>query len=238
MKAAKIVLIYAFVVLILAITVQSFRIPDAVGKAVASRLDPLIASIGDNNRKFGKLMDTLQTNVDDMYWDIKASVESSTAATKSTALLIADTRAQLNGGVDSNGKTWAGLLPQVESELGTFKSLTAEMQRDVKMLTGDSDQSVKALTNTLNSISQLSNTMDAQIKLGSPLAQQTFQQLNKAIADLDKLLADPNVAQALAHVNSSTQSIDQALLPWRQKASQLKMILEKIFTVFKVVWKL
>jgi hypothetical protein len=73
----------------------------------------------------------------------------------------------------------------------------------------------------------------------------TFHQLDLAIGNVNTLLEDPNIQKILAssadtseHLEASAESIDIAMRPWRKKASQLKMVLEKAMGMIKFVYAL
>ena len=73
----------------------------------------------------------------------------------------------------------------------------------------------------------------------------TFHQLDLAIGNVNTLLEDPNIQKILAssadtsdHLAESAKSVDIAMRPWRQKASQLRMILEKAMGMIKFVYAL
>ena len=178
-----------------------------------------------------------------IYWKIDAGLDAYVKSSKNAEDLTADLRVALMGGKDSRGIVHAGVFPEFTALLGDARGLVADLRTDVNRLTDSTDETLKPLKSTLESIDQLTKTLDEQVRTLSPKAYETLGKLNASIEDLDKLLADPNVAKTLAHVEGtsehfeeSAKSVDEALRPWRKKAGQLKWIVEKLFGLIKLTF--
>jgi hypothetical protein len=134
------------------------------------------------------------------------------------------------------------LLTDLRGLVGDLRATTNGLQTDLAQLTASADGALAPLADALKKIGALTDTLNDQIKTGSPKATQTFDSLNRAIADFSKLLEDPNIQAILAssaktsdHLANSAESLDIAMRPWRERAHLLKTILEKAAGMIKLV---
>jgi hypothetical protein len=237
-RAASITLRAAEVALCLAAAYQVLRLPGLVGSAVARRIDPALAKVNatmDNIQATTlaarTLIETVSRDYKDgdqgLYWDIAAMLAASTASSRVTEEMLEDIRTALMGGADTRGNLHQGVFP-------LCSLLIQDLRRDLDRLTGSADATLKPLQSALANLAELTATLDLQVRKASPQAQHTIELLNQSLAELDTLLADPNIQKTLAHVEDSTESVDIALRPWRQRASLLKTILSKVAGMIKV----
>jgi hypothetical protein len=93
----------------------------------------------------------------------------------------------------------------------------------------------------LENTSSLIQTLQEQVKAGSPEAIKTIQAATKSLDDLDKILANPSIkttldstAKTSVSIAGSAESVDIALRPLREKARLLKVVLLKTLEVLKI----
>jgi Ser/Thr protein kinase RdoA (MazF antagonist) len=207
--------------------------------------DNLLAATGDIQGLMAQIRKDYRDPKDPtkgLYWDIAASLTASTETSRITLESVQDVRAALVGGKDSLGVARAGVFPTIELLVGDLRGVAQELKLDLRRLTDSTDETLQPLRTSLERIAVLIETLDGQAKTNGKQAEQTLTALARAIEDFDRLLRDPNIAQTLANVegitahgDSSMESIDIALQPWRKKASQLKFILGKLAGFFRVV---
>jgi chromosome segregation ATPase len=177
------------------------------------------------------LIKDAQASLDDNYYDAKATMETVATTAKDTDDFVRDLHKQTSG-----------TLTEAQGLLSDARGLVTGMRADVDRLTDSADTDAKALDADLAKIGQLTEDLDGEIRSGAATAKKTAADLQAALSDLDKLLADPNLKAILAssaktsdHLAESAESVDIALRPWRKKASQLKMIVEKALGLVKIV---
>ena len=97
---------------------------------------------------------------------------------------------------------------------------------------------------SLDNVAALSADLEKQMAAGGDVAG-SFHQLDLAVGNVNTLLEDPSIQKILAssadtsqHLAASAESIDIAMRPWRKKASQLKMLLEKALGMLKFVYQI
>lgn len=184
------------------------------------------------------LLKDVKDSADDNYWDVKATLGSVATTAHDMDDFVLDFRAALMGGKDSHGIPQSGLIEEARLLLYDGRKLAQDMDASLKRLTDSGDAVLKPLATTLQNIASLTQTLDTEVKTSSPKARETADQLTKALADLDKLFADPNIQKSLAHVEDSTESIAAGLRPWREKAHLLKTVLGKAIEFIKFTIKL
>jgi len=162
-----------------------------------------------------------------LYWDIDAMLTASTASSRVTEEMLEDIRTALMGGSDTRGNLHQGVFPLCEI-------LIQDLRQDLDRLTGSADATLKPLQSALANLAELTATLDSQVREASPQARHTIELLNQSLAELDTLLADPNIQKTLVNVEGSTESVDIALRPWRERAGLLKTILSKVVGMIKV----
>ena len=180
-----------------------------------------------------------------LYWDIAASIESSTKASRDTEELVADLRVSLVGGRDSRGVTHPGVFPLIDGLLGDARTLVQGMKTDVDALTGDAAAPLASLKTALDNVARLVDDLDDAVKHGDAAAGTITGKLDTALDHLDELLADKDIKDALAHtagatghLEESAKSVDLALQPLRKKAHLLKTVLEKALGLVKFTFPL
>ena len=243
MKAASIALRIAATLLLLVLTWQAWQLPHTVGAALAQRIDPTIADLRATNQQAKNLLKDVQDSLDDTYYDYKASIASATVASRSSAELIEDLRANLMGGKDTRGNLRSGILPEVQATVADIRRTAVGLESDLHQLAQSTDQALVPLNRTLQNVAALTATLDKEVQAGSPKAIETLASINRSVEDFDHILADPNIQQILAssaatseHLSESAKSIDIAMRPWREKAQLLKTVLTKALGLFKFAW--
>lgn len=170
----------------------------------------LVSDVRTTMQSTNALIKDAQASLDDNYFDAKATMETVATTAKDTDDFIRD--------------------------------LVTGMRSDVDRLTDSADTDARALDADLQRIGKLTEDLDGKLRSGAATAKQTATDLQAALGDLDKLIADPNLKSILTtsaktseHLAESAESVDIALRPWRKKASQLKMIVEKALGLIKIV---
>lgn len=208
-------------------------LPHYVGARVQQRLDPVLTEASTTIKESHAFVKDLHASWDDLYWDIKASVESATASSKETYEMVADVHAHLTGGKDSRGITRVGLLPQITDSVVAIQSLTKSLQADLHQVAQSSNDTLKPLQVILENIARLSDDLDKQVKSSSPQISETITELNKSFHDLDTLLADPNIQKTISHVEGTAETVDIAMAPLRKKAKLAMVILTHALNLVK-----
>lgn len=181
-----------------------------------------------------KLVKTVADGYNDTYYDQKATLES-------TAVLVRtanETLDRMNGGLF--GK--AGLVPASRDTLVTLNQAIQAGSADLSKLGAQVHAAaLEPLKTNLDNLAALSADLDREVKVKSPQVDKTLVSLTRAVDDLDKLLADPNVAKTLASVegtahnlDESTKSVEVALRPLREKATWLKKVLLTAAGFFRI----
>ena len=248
--------IVAGTVLLAVLAWQAVRIPAQAGAAAAIRIDPAIRNLNGALTNVnaatlsGKnLVDTLSKDYYDpanpeagFYWDVYSMLEASTVSSRSTEDLIVDLKASLVGGTDSNGIDHQGAIPAATSLLDSLKDTSDSFRTDLDKLTGSATAALDPLKTSLDNVAALSADLEKQIATGGDVAG-TFHQLDLAVGNVNTLIEDPDIQKILAssadtsqHLAESAKSVDIAMRPWREKASQIKMILEKALGMIKLVY--
>lgn len=243
-------------VLIAVLIVQTVKLPDAVGNAVAKRFDPAINNINGTLGNVNATTTTLKQLIEQiskdykdpknpgygLYWDIAAMITSSTESSRITEETLEDVRAALIGGRDTKGTFHEGVFPVATGLLNSTKNLMEDARKDLNTLTDSANKALIPLKGTMENIEKLSADLERQMKEGGNL-DKTFQELAKSVEDFNKLLENEDIQKILAssartseHLAESAKSVDIALQPWRKKANQLKMILGKLAGMLKIVY--
>jgi ABC-type transporter Mla subunit MlaD len=232
-KCASIAWRAALAVLLALLTWEIWTLP----KILSATLTPVSKQLTATIKQYGDLAKDIQDSVDDNYYDVKAAVESETVAAKGMADLVTDLHEQLTGP--------KGVMPAVTGLLNDSRSLVQGMQKDVDKLADSGNEALKPLASTLSHIDELTQTLNQQVKTNGDQAGKTVAELNKALGDMDKIIADPNIQKILAssadtsgHLAESAKSIDIAMRPFRQKAAMIKTVLLKAIGMIKVVYTL
>jgi methyl-accepting chemotaxis protein len=174
---------------------------------------------------------------------VKQMTSASADASRKSSELIGDVRAGLMGGKDSSGRQLSGVLPEIEGLIRDFRTVVQDIRTDLNRLTDSTDETLRPLQSALKHLDETIVTLNTQIKENGPELKKALSNAARAIDDFDKLLASDEIKELLAHsagtarnIDDGTESIAVALRPWREKASQLKMILGKIAGFFKITW--
>ena len=122
----------------------------------------------------------VKDTVDDLYPDVKATIESVATTAKDSDDLVHDLHASLVGGVDTTGKTRDGLLTAATTLLTSANGLVTDMTLDVNKLTASSDAALLPLATALSNVGILTADLDAQIKAGGSEVKATMASLTKA----------------------------------------------------------
>ncbi len=185
-----------------------------------------------------------KASLDDLYPDLKASVNSSAAASRNTDELIHDLRAGLMGGRDSRGTVHIGTIPELSGLITELRTTAKESTQALKELTAGAtavmataQETLKPLGTALENIARLTEDLDNAIRAGSPEVLQITKDLDKAINAFVALLDDPSIKGAIVHIESSADSVDQALMPWRRRAHTLKTVLGWIIGRFRLTYQ-
>jgi hypothetical protein len=247
----------AFAVLCVVLAAQPERISRALGPLTTKSLvavnhtNDVLAHVDGSLVRVNAVLDKINTEIEAQSDNTTANGDALTVLLNQATQTVMDTRIQLLGGLanckptgrllpggthEIKCETISGLLPQANGLLGDARGLVKGMTTDLHSLTDSSNAALKPLASLLAHVDALSVTLDNEIKADSPKARETFDQWNRAIADLAALLEDPNIKKTLAHVEGSTESVDIALQPWRKRAHALQIISQKVFAVFKFTW--
>lgn len=131
-----------------------------------------------------------------------------------------------------------GILPRAGAVLDSLNVTVQDLDKSTLVLNSEIEKTgldvreqLKPLSGALDDVSGLLEAATAQIQINGHASADTLTSLNRALADADRVVADPHIQQTLAHVDSSMESIDIALKPWRKKATLLKLILTKLMNV-------
>ena len=205
-----------------------------VGTGAATEVGKLLTDTRATLQSTNALIKDAKDSLDDNYYDAKATMETVAVTAKDTDDFVRDLHKQTTD-----------VLLEATGLLSDSRTLVTGMRSDMDRLTDSTDAALKPLAAALNHISDLSATLDSEVKAGGAGVQRTSDELTKALTDLDALIADPNIKSVLAssadtsgHLAESAKSLDIAMAPWRKKASQLKMILEKALGLIKLTYAL
>ena len=232
----KVLLIHFVTTLMIAVVVSAgvYLAITKVGAGVATETGKLLADTRTTLQSTNALIKDAKDSLDDNYYDLKATMETVTVTAKDTDDFVRDLHQQTTD-----------VLKEATGLLSDSRSLVTGMKSDMDRLTDSTDAALKPLGIALDHITQLTDTLDAQVKAGGEGVQKTADELTKALTDLDKLIADPDIQSILAsssktseHLAESAKSLDIAMAPWRKKASQLKMIIEKALGLIKFTYPL
>lgn len=202
-----------------------------IGSVAAGETAKLLADARTTLQSTNALIKDVKASLDDNYYDEKATLQTVAVAAKDTDDFIRDLHRQTNG-----------VLLEAHGLLSDARTLTTGLRADIDRLTDSADTDAKALDADLERIGKLTDDLDTEVRSGAATAKQTAADLQAALGDLDKLIADPNLKAILAssaktsdHLADASESVDIALRPWRKKASQLKVIVERALSLIKIV---
>jgi hypothetical protein len=196
-----------------------------------SQIDAVVGHTDDTLESIRLATKNANDSWNDLYFDVKSSVESSAVASRSTAEMITDLHAGLIGGKDTHGNVQNALLPQAQDIVGRLADTTSSIQQDVHGLASNSKQALQPLNAALSNLSDLTQQLNISVASSTPKVQKSLDDLDHSLVDLDKVIADPNIAKTVAdvqlsaiHVASTTQSVDMALQPFRKKGGFWKKL--------------
>jgi ABC-type transporter Mla subunit MlaD len=205
-----------------------------VGTGAATETGRLLADTRETLQSTNALIKDAKDSLDDTYWDVKATIETVATTAKDTDDFVKDLHRQTSD-----------TLTEARGLLSDSRSLVTSMQSDMGRLTDSTDAALKPLATTLERIAQLSATLDTEAKRGGIAVNNVALELQSALDDLDNLITDPSIQKILTnstdtskYLAESAESIDTALRPWRKKAGQLKMIVEKALGLIKLTFPL
>lgn len=235
----KVVCLCSASLLLCALSYQVIALPKAARDILSARDAQLKLVLTHADQIFLEVGNLVKTNA----MDLSVMVETMTVAARDSEELISDLRTSLLGGKDTRGNRHKGVMVELTLLIFDMRGLVTSLQTDLTSLATTAQDALIPLQATLKAIESLTNTLEVQIKSGSPEVVNTFKALNKSINDLDVLLADKNIAKIIAnseqatfHTAQSMESVNIALQPWRKKAALLKTVVGKLFTVFKFTW--
>lgn len=204
-----------------------------------------VNSLLDGAHRFGKevqldYFDPEHPN-DGLYYNIQDDLYNSSRSSQLLSSAVMDTAANINGGTTSGGKVVEGILPQTQTLVSTLNSTVSGLSDDFNRLTNSTTDTLVPLKATLTNINVLSSDLANEMATGGNI-DSTLANLSKAVLDADTLIADPNVKQTIAngqditkHLASSAETLDDVMMPWRKKVTQLKIILGKLAGMLKIV---
>ena len=237
---------------------QAWRLPALTGTAAASRIDPALknlngrlaninaATLAGKNLVEQAGQDYYDPNDPEagFYWDIQQMIYNSTASSRQAEEFVEDLRASILGGRDTRGVEHEGVMPAATGLLGSLTDTSNHFRADLDKLSDSADGALKPLKGALENVAGLSADLEKQMAAGGDVAG-TFHQLDLAVGNVNTLLEDPSIQKILAssadtsqHLAASAESIDIAMRPFRKKASQIKMLLEKALGMMKFVYQL
>jgi uncharacterized protein YoxC len=232
MKTARVLFIHFGTTLIYALVVgvACYLALVKIGAGIGAQVSGILTDTRATLQSTNALIKDTQASLDDNYYDEKATLQTVAVAAKDTDDFIRDLHRQTNS-----------VLLEAHGLLSDARTLTTGLRADIDRLTDSADADTKALDADLERIGKLTDDLDTELRSGAATAKQTATDLQTALADLDKLLADPSLKAILAssadaseHLAGSAESVDLALRPWRKKAGQLKWVIEKALGLIKI----
>ncbi len=221
----KTVALASFAILCLALTAVVLTLPGAIGKAVAQRTDALGTRLDDYAKQFGTRLDArdLQLGIVLAKADEYATMAAVDARsnTDTVAVILRDT-AEITHTLN------AKILPEVSELLVSVRtslSIVESIRADVDTLSATAGADLQSLQAALDNAAALLASLDKAVNQRSPDVGKIADATEKAIGDLDKLLADPNVSKTMAHVEGISDSTDEIFKRMTTKAGILKTIL-------------
>jgi hypothetical protein len=229
LRAAKILVCVMVAGLVGVTAYQVATLPKTLSPSIqvlGSRLDARDRQIGEILQSVKKVADFYSS--DAFMYDVYANTETTTVLLHEAQQVVHEVRTKT--------------LPEVDGLLTESTALLHSMQTDLHGLLGEEvPTSVRALNGDLEALAALVQTLDTQVKAGSPEAFKTIAKINKGLDDADALLSDPDVKATLANVNKATghtasalETVDIVMKPWRERVGMLKLILGKAFGMLKL----
>lgn len=191
---------------------------EAIEKAVGDRLaqrDDQVKAVLSNVQKMVKDTEALS---EASYNDTWANVQTVTVILREASEVVHTMRLELLPEVILTVK-------EARATIHTGSELLVEMKRDVGLLTTEATGPMRSLQTTIDRAGTLLETLDGEVKEGSPKVGETFEELAKTFKDINTMLEDPNVKELLAHVNGTADSVDVIMKRLATKAGMLKVIL-------------
>lgn len=260
-KRLRMARIAASTVFLVILVIQAVRLPQIAGSAagqatkatdpVLKKLDATLANVQATTTTGKNLVEMISKDYYDpnnpeggLFWDLYSMLESSTAASRTTEETLEDLRAALIGGQDSRGVEHEGAIPAATELLNSLKTTSDGFRQDLGALTGVATDALQPLQATLDSVARFSDDLEQEMRTGGDVAG-ALAKLNQAVGDVNTLLENDDIQKILAssaetsqHLAASAESVDIALRPWRKKANQLKMLLQKAAGMIKLVYQL
>lgn len=180
-------------------------------KARDAQVAALLTTVDKTSKKNAENIDVTLTNIKALTGDADDSIEQITGA------LLDDK---------------FGLIPRAGNLVQTLNDIAIDADKATVTLNAEilktgafAREQLSPLSDDLKEINCLLKNAQQQIAENGTASQTTLAALTKTLDDADKLVADPHIAETIAHVDGSAESIDIALRPWRKKAALLKKIL-------------
>jgi hypothetical protein len=210
------------------------RFPKKLDRYVEAVTPHLVA----HDEQIHEFLQTLNQFTKDTLPDSKTNVTKTKDILTQVDALLMDVRSDVIPHVSMILLTTDELLMSLNQDVD---KLTQQGLHSMQSLTVEGESSLKALTAALDRVNQLAAVLDKEIVEASPHAVVTLDNMSRALDDLDKVFADPNVAKTLAnvekgtgHVASSAESIDTALLPLRKKSTLLRALILKAIDTIRI----
>jgi len=148
--------------------------------------------------------------------------------------------------ISINGERISEQLLAASTELNRtiaeFSETAGELRENAIPAIAQANSDLEKLGKSLDNLDRLTADLSRQMAEGGDIAG-TLAELRRATSGVAVLVEDPNIQRLLAssaktstHLAESAESVDIALRPWRKKANQLKMILQKAAGMIKFVW--
>lgn len=132
---------------------------------------------------------------------------------------------------------------ELAAAMKEISGIAGELRDGLKPVLASTDKNLQQLDANLESIQQLTDGLDMQIRAGGPVTVDDLRKLGAAIDSINALVSNPNVAKTLANTERATnglagaaESVDLALRPWRKRAGLLKTILSRALGVVKLTY--
>lgn len=128
-----------------------------------------------------------------------------------------------------------GVLPQA-SELivsanrvvNDADKVTDTLNTSIAATAAKAQDALAPVPDTLADAQSLLEAGTVQLHINGVASAALLGSLDKTVKDGDALVSDPEIKETIAHVDSSVDSIDIALKPWRKRVTLLKQIVSHV----------
>lgn len=216
-------------------TLPDLNITTDKANLTIDKVNSLVDSTHRAGTKLMKDYDDPQHPYDGFYYNIQNDLYNSQTASKHLDEMVIATNTNLNGP--------DGVFRGVSVLLTTLDTSVKEITTHVNGVVGDVSDTLKPLKVALENVDKLTDELAAEVAKGGNI-DQTVVKLNKALDDIDTLIADPNIAKTIAngesitgHLDSTAKTLDDVMLPYRKKVGQVRFLIGKIIDLIKVTIK-